>query len=70
MDGLVSLAKPLDADTKNGDKAGEDEAEVGKKGPSDHKHTPKVMVKDQIEHSLKLSLSTSFKPIPKRTAPQ
>ena len=51
LDGLVSLAKPSDADAKNGDGAGEDEAE-GKEGPSDHKHTPKVVEKDQIEHEL------------------
>ena len=43
VDGLVSLAKPSDADTKNGDGAGEDEVEVGKEGLSDHKCTPKVM---------------------------
>ena len=48
----MSLAKPLDAYAKNGDGAGEDEVEEGNKGPSNHKCTPKVMEKDQIEHKL------------------
>ena len=52
LDGLVSLAKPSDVYAKNSDKAGEDEVEEGNKGLSDHKRTPKVMEKDQIEHEL------------------
>ena len=42
VDGLVSLAKQSDADGKNRDRAGEDKAGVGKEGPAEHKHTPRV----------------------------